>query len=109
MKLIFTTVGITALLAPFAAHAAPGSIAEIINIATQVVLLAVPTAALLLMFFWNLSQLLFTANDAEKRKQAKMRMIWSIIALFAVFSLGGLVAVLQTTFFPGEPSTIQGL
>lgn len=74
---------------------------DFINIITEIVFLTVPFAAALLFFFWNLYQLIATVGDPEKKKQAKTRLIWSIIAMFILFSLAGLVAMLQQTFFRG--------
>jgi len=88
------------------------SLADFIATLSQVVFLAIPFAFVLLAFFWNLFQLLATVSDAEKKKQARERMIWSVIALFVLFSLAGIVAMLQNTFFgPGsttaEPGAVQ--
>jgi len=75
------------------------TLTNFINTATEVVGLAIPFALLLLLFFWSMMQLVMTTGDAEKKKQAKQRIIWGIIAIFVIFSLGGLIAAIQQTFF----------
>lgn len=75
------------------------TIGDLINIATQVVMFATPIALILLFFFWNMSQLVIQGNNPEKIKDAHTRIIWSIIGLFVVFSLTGILVVLQKTFF----------
>ncbi|MBX4188991.1 pilin [Candidatus Parcubacteria bacterium] len=45
----------------------------------------------LLAFFWGLAKFIFSADDEEKRKEAKSLMIYSIIALFVMVSVWGLV------------------
>lgn len=75
------------------------TIGDLINIATQVLMFATPVAIILLFFFWNMSQLVMQSNNPEKIKDAHTRIIWSIIGLFVVFSLTGILVVLQRTFF----------
>ena len=65
----------------------------------ETVLFATPVALVLLLFFWNMSQLIFHASNPEKLKQAQARIFWSVIALFVLFSLGGILAVFQNTLF----------
>jgi|CXWL01.1.fsa_nt_gi TRAP-type mannitol/chloroaromatic compound transport system permease small subunit len=76
-----------------------GDLTQIINTMTQVVLFAVPVALVLLMFFWNMSQLIFQSGNAEKMKEARARIFWSIVGMFVLFSLAGILVVLQRTFF----------
>lgn len=72
---------------------------SIINTIIEVALLAVPWLLVLVAFFWNLASLLFNVEDAEKLKQARPRIIWSIIAMFVLFTYPGIVVLLQNTFF----------
>lgn len=82
--------------------AAPANLGELINILTQVVVFGTPFAILLTLFFWNLYQLIMTVGDAEKKKQARDRIVFGVLVLFVVFSLAGIVAILQGTFFGQE-------
>jgi heme A synthase len=82
--------------------AAPANLGELINILTQVVVFGTPFAILLLFFFWNMYQLIMTVDDAEKKKQARDRIVFGVLVLFVVFSIAGLVAILQATFFGEE-------
>ncbi len=75
------------------------TLTDIINNATSVVVFATPVALVLFLFFWNLAMLTFDSGNPEKLKQGRARIFWSIIAMFVVFSLAGIVAVLQVTFF----------
>lgn len=79
--------------------AAPATLGELINLLTQIVIFGTPFAILLALFFWNLYQLIMTVGDAEKKKQARDRIVFGVLILFVVFSLAGLVAVLQGTLF----------
>jgi multisubunit Na+/H+ antiporter MnhB subunit len=85
----------------------PANLAELINIFTKIIILGTPTFLVLLFFVWNLSQVMFSLGDAEKMKQARSRVIWSVIALFVLLSLGGLVAIINETFFPDTSTDIQ--
>lgn len=75
------------------------NLTEIINTMTQVVIFATPIALVLLLFFWNMSQLIFQSGNAEKIKDARARILWSIIGLFVLFSLAGILVILQNTLF----------
>jgi VIT1/CCC1 family predicted Fe2+/Mn2+ transporter len=96
--------------APMVASAAVAhrTLGDLITTATEVIWLAVPFGLLLLLFFWSMAQLVMTTGDAEKRKQAKQRIVWGIIAIFVIFSLGGLIAAINGTFFGGDSLQTPG-
>lgn len=73
------------------------TLTSIINTMTEVVTLAVPTLLVLLVFYWNISQIIFSADNPEKRKQAIPRLLWSIVALLVIFSLGGIINIISAT------------
>lgn len=73
------------------------TLTSIINTMTEVVTLAVPTLLVLLVFYWNISQIIFSGDNPEKRKQAIPRLIWSIVALLVIFSLGGIINIISAT------------
>ncbi len=77
--------------------------ASLVGTVTNIVLLVVPIVGsiVLIAFFWNLATLLFNVSDAEKMKQAKQRIIWAIITMFVLFTVGGIVALLGNSFFGG--------
>ncbi len=97
-----------AALSPSVAFARK-NLTDFITSATDVVLWATPFAVLILLFFWSMFQLIMTTGDAEKKKQAKQRIIWGIIAIFVIFTIGGIVAAINQTFFAGESTLQQGL
>ncbi len=78
-----------------------GSITDIIVTVTGIVLQVIPvvTGLALLYFFWGLAQIILNAGDSEKSKEAKFRVLWGLIALFVIVSLGGLIAVINNTVF----------
>lgn len=57
-------------------------------------LFAVATA----FFLYGVVQFLMNAEDQEKQAKGKAFMIWGIVALAVMFSVWGLVGVLQNTF-----------
>lgn len=75
------------------------TLGDIINTATEVVLLAMPYGFALLYFLWSMYELVASTGDAEKMKQARTRLIWSIVIMFVIFSVGGIIAVLEGTLF----------
>jgi hypothetical protein len=52
----------------------------------------------LLFFFWGLAITLAQSDNAEKRKEGRMIMVWGLVALFVMVSVWGIVKVLQDTF-----------
>jgi len=59
----------------------------------------VVVALALLFFFWGLAQWILNVEDTEKHKEGKQRMIWGVVAFFFIVSIGGLLLILQNTFF----------
>jgi predicted histidine transporter YuiF (NhaC family) len=49
-------------------------------------------------FIWGVIQTTMNPEDAEKRKQGKMYMMWGIIGLFVMLSIWGLVEIITNTF-----------
>lgn len=62
--------------------------------------LAIPVIAsiALLAFMWGVFQFYIQLDNADKRKEARNTILWSILALFIIFTLGGIVAVFTSTF-----------
>ncbi|MDE2078772.1 MAG: hypothetical protein KGI73_00100 [Patescibacteria group bacterium] len=53
----------------------------------------------LFFFVWMVADIIWTSNNPERRKQAGARLTWGIIAMFIFISIGGIIAVLNQTFF----------
>lgn len=96
-------------LVPYAAHANQ-TIGSIIDTATGLVLYAVPIAAALALLYFLVSmfRLMTSLDSAEKLKQVRPRIIWGIIILFVIMTLGALIAVLDDTFFGSNSQLGQG-
>ena len=50
-------------------------------------------------FVWMVADIIWTSGNPEKRKQAGARLTWGIVAMFIFISIGGIIAVLNMTFF----------
>ena len=73
------------------------NLTDLINKFTELTILFTPFAILLAYFFWTMAQLILAGGDAEKKKQTRDRLLWVVVALFVVFSLGGIVALVKRT------------
>ena len=87
------------------AFAAPGDLKELIALIIQLIngLIAIAAAMALLYFVWGLAR--FILNDAgseDVATKAKNIMLWGIIALFVIFSIWGIIAILDETFIGGS-------
>ncbi len=109
MKNIFrTSLAALLLLAPYPVFAAVTSydLFSILGILWGLVRMATPivVALALLAFFWGLAMYTgfpthYTGEGDHKRKtEGRTIMLWGIITLFIVFSIGGIIAALQSTF-----------
>ncbi len=48
-------------------------------------------------FFWGISLFVLNTSDDTKRKEGKTWMLWSVIALFVMITIWGLVGLLVNT------------
>lgn len=103
MKKYFTIISIALLTTPIVAFAAPRNLTELmylfIDLLDQAVVVVAGLA--LLFFFWGLAQLILNSDNEEKKKTGKSIMVWGIIILFVMFSIAGILRVLDNTFFGG--------
>ena len=58
-------------------------------------------ALALIWFFWGIIQYVLKGENIEKREQSRNFMIYAVIAFFVMFSIWGLVHIIQNTFFLG--------
>jgi len=57
----------------------------------------------LFFFFWGLlDMIVLSRENADKLKEGRARIFWSLIALFVVVSLSGIIHILQTTLQQGR-------
>jgi len=54
-------------------------------------------------FLWGVAEFIRSAENSDARQKGKKRILWGLIALFAMVGYLGLTAVLTRTFFGGSP------
>jgi undecaprenyl pyrophosphate phosphatase UppP len=91
---------------PVVSFAAAGELTVFKNLANSIaniVGILIPLAFMLavLAFFWGIVVFIFAEQDKAKEK-AKGRMLWSIIAMFVMASVWGLVGFLGDIFGVGQ-------
>lgn len=102
MKKIFLKFSVTSLLvAPFSVFAIEDAFQISIRILGQIqqivtALLPVVFALAILAFFWGIFLYVFSTGETKK-VEGKHVMLWSLIALFIMTSLYGIIAVAQST------------
>ncbi|MGB8815704.1 MAG: pilin [Minisyncoccia bacterium] len=107
-KILVSSLGLVAF-APVLAFAAINSLYGLMGFVTDVVRWAGPTlgAIAILYFIWQVIQYT-VAGDEDKKKEAKNGIIWAVVGIFVIFSVWGLVGILQNTFAgQGSVGTIQ--
>ncbi|MEK7063512.1 MAG: ion transporter [Patescibacteria group bacterium] len=77
----------------------PENLTELIQMLTSIVGAFIPVAVgfCVVAFAWGLMTVLMDTDNADKRKEGSKRMIWSVLALFVVLSLGGIIEILKAT------------
>ena len=51
----------------------------------------------LVAFFYGIARYIYAAREGAELDKAKGILVWSVIALFVMFSIGGIVVLLQRT------------
>lgn len=74
------------------------------NTALNDVMILLITAAIV-AFFWGMVKYIFSAAGGEDRAQGLQIIMYSVIAIFAMVSIWGIIHVLQNTFGVSNGST----
>lgn len=93
MKNSWKALAVLSALTPVLAFAQLGNVENIVESIGNLIKLATPIVVglALLAFFWGLVKFIFSAGDEDARKDAKHLMIWSVIALFIMISIVGII------------------
>ena len=54
-------------------------------------------AAALLLFFWGLFKMMVAVSNGEDPKEGKQHLVWGIVGMFIMFSVGGIIGFLTDT------------
>ena len=67
--------------------------------------IGVLAAFAVVVFFWGLVRFIRESSDSHAHGEGKERIIWSLVALFVLFSVWGILALMSVAFFGGSTST----
>ena len=98
----YITIG-TGIIAPLSVSAQNYDISTIEGMVSAVsgiinTIFPALTALAVFMIAWAIFSFIINAGDSEKRKQGLMHIIWTLIGVFLLFSIWGLVNILKNTF-----------
>jgi ABC-type nickel/cobalt efflux system permease component RcnA len=97
-----TSIGASVWVLPLICFAQEGNLQGVLITIGEVVGLAVPVAASLVMvaFFWGLAMYLFNFGEGkdDKQKQGKSLMIYSVLVMFVMVSIWGIVELFAYSF-----------
>ena len=65
-------------------------------------LVEVLAALALVLFFWGLIKYIYHSDDAAARAEGRSTIMWGLIALFVLFSIFGILQILDIAFFGGS-------
>ncbi len=60
-----------------------------------------------LVFVWGLIVFIANADNEQQRQTGRQRMVWGLVGLFIVFSVWGLVQLMQAVFAVSTPPTVN--
>lgn len=88
-------------LFPLISFAAVNTIADLVNVAISIIQSIIPilVSIALILFIWGIVKFILHAGSGNEREEAKDVMFWGLIALFVLFSIWGIIRVLQATLF----------
>tara|TARA_B100001540_G_C15521021_1_gene512488 strand:- start:357 stop:599 length:243 start_codon:yes stop_codon:yes gene_type:complete len=58
-------------------------------------LLNIGIAVAILFFFWGVAKFILKAGDVGEHEKGKNLMVWGIVALFVIFSIKGIIVLVQ--------------
>lgn len=111
-KFKYIFIGAVAML-PMVAFAKFANLGQLLDYITGLIYNSVRPlliAIAIAWFLWGMAMYIREAEDETKRAAGRFYMLWSVIALFVIFSVWGLVGILADTFqvntgIPGAPSS----
>ncbi len=78
----------------------------VLNIVSLInLLIGVLSALAIVVFFYGLVRYIRESSDSHAHSEGKERIIWSLIALFVLFSVWGILALMSVAFFGGSTTT----
>lgn len=79
---------------------APANLKDLVNIFLGLInpILLLLAGLSLLAFFWGLMTFIFKSGDTKALEEGKEMMKWSLVAIFVMVSLLGIIAFLRGTF-----------
>lgn len=79
------------------------TLTSLIQLITTIIAAAIPIAAgvALIAFFWGIFMAFGKVDSVDSRAEARQTIMWSMIALFVLFTLGGIIMVISNTFSLG--------
>ena len=107
MRYFFAVAGI--LAAPIAACAAPRTFSELTDLAVNLINGGIGVALILgiVIFFYGMVSNFHESKDSFSEK-FRNQIVWGIIALFVMFSVWGILALLRNTLFGGGSGSFGG-
>jgi hypothetical protein len=90
MKLRLLTI---LALFPTLAFAAPRNFSEFIDLFLELIFMLIPLIITLsfFVFIWGLAKFLWKAGDVKSHEEGKNIMVWGLIGLFVMLSIGGIL------------------
>lgn len=87
--------------APSGLFSGSNSFLGIVNTIVSLInlIIGVLSALAIVVFFIGLVRYIRESSDAHGHGEAKERIVWSLVAIFVLFSVWGILALMSTAFF----------
>jgi hypothetical protein len=105
-------------LCPLVTFAFPTNFSGIVDLVVSVIEIAIPIVGSLaiLAFVWGLAVFILNSGDAKKHQDGKEFMIWSVVTLFVMATLFGIISYAKVQagfgggiFIPFLPTGCDGI
>ena len=64
-------------------------------------------AAALMYFFWGIFKMIMAVSNGEDTNEGKRNMLWGLIGMVIMFSVGGIISIVNNTVGADQNQQIQ--
>ena len=77
------------------------TLASLVNQFVELINTAIPVlfSLALVLFLWGGVRYIYKSGDVKGKSEERTAMVWGLVALFVLFSIWGIIRILQDSFF----------
>jgi len=89
---------------PLTTHTTGATLSSLVGVFLNFINTLIPLLAgfALILFLWGGVHYVYNSSETKGRAEGRQAIIWSIIALFVLFSIWGILGLLTNSLLPGS-------